>query len=297
MVKVTAEQREQKALLRAHRAAQAAEEEDRRLEERQQQWQREGAYLSRAELKAGEPCRGCGQPLLDGLGDWPALNQLTPAERAEYDRVQTLFAQRHADCRSHRSSTGGHRTLHCGYCCPPPPLSDEQIEKIALIFSSARVRTENLDSWDLTLTCGHAVRRAQHRDHHRSAMHVTDCPACQRRRGVVTAQRVGPVDDESGQVTRDRLAAEVAAAQAKLARQQKALAATERTIAQLTQKLTEDGRIGCPLIADTWTRRLVTPGRAGGGASERGRAEHYYPDVVAEVGHRPKGHEEGAIPA
>jgi hypothetical protein len=115
---------------------------------------------------------------------------------------------------------GGHRALHCGYCCPPPPLSDRQLEKIALIFSSARVRTENLDSWDLTLTCGHAVRRAQHRDRHRFALHVTDCPACQRRRGVVAAQRVGPVDDERGQAARDRLAAEVAAAQAKLARQQ-----------------------------------------------------------------------------
>lgn len=71
MMNVTAEQREQKALLQVHRAAQAAEEEDRRLAERQQQWQREGAYLTRAEMEAGEPCRGCGQPLLDGLGDWP----------------------------------------------------------------------------------------------------------------------------------------------------------------------------------------------------------------------------------
>lgn len=189
--------------------------------------------------------------------------RITPAERAEYDRAQTLFAQRHADCRAHRWNMGGHRALHCGYCCPPPPLSDRQIERIAQIFSSARVRTENLDSWDLTLTCGHAARRTQHRDHDRFALGVTDCPACQRRRGVVTAQRVGPVDDESGQAIPDRLAAEVAAAQAKLARQQKALAATERTIDQLTQKLKEHGRIGRPLVADTRTLPFADLGAEG----------------------------------
>lgn len=78
MARMTDEQREQRTLLRARRAAEAAEEEDRRTEERRQQWQREGTYMSWAEIEAGEPCRGCGQPLLDGMGGWPPLLKLTP---------------------------------------------------------------------------------------------------------------------------------------------------------------------------------------------------------------------------
>jgi hypothetical protein len=241
MAPMTSEQRDQKTLLRARRAAVAAEEEDRRLEERRQQWQREGAYLSRGELEAGESCRGCGQPLLDGLGDWLPLNQLTPEQRAGYDRAEELFRERHGDCRSHRWSLSGHRATHCGYCCPPPPMSDRQAEQIAQILSSARVRKEDLDGWDLTLTCGHVVRRTQHRDHDRYTTRVAGCPACGMRRGVVTAQRAGPVDDKTGQVARERLAAELRAAQAKLDRQRKAIKATERDIAELTQNLANLG--------------------------------------------------------
>ena len=237
MAQMTSEQREHRALLRARRAAEAAEAEDRRLGERRRQWQCDGAYLSRAELEAGEPCRGCGQPLLDGLGDWYPLNQLTPEQRAEYDQADALFRERHHDCRSHRWSISGHRTTHCGYCCPPPPLSDRQIEQIARILSSADMRTQDQDAWDLTLTCGHIVRRTQHRDHARYATGVTGCPACGTRRGVVTAQRTGPADDQNGQESRDRLAADLKAAQAKLDRQRKAIMSTERGIAELSQKL------------------------------------------------------------
>jgi DNA repair exonuclease SbcCD ATPase subunit len=83
MARMTDEQREQRALSQARKAAEAAEEEDRRREERRQQWRREGTYMSRAEMEAGEPCRGCGQPLLDGAGDWLPLSQLTPEQRAK----------------------------------------------------------------------------------------------------------------------------------------------------------------------------------------------------------------------
>jgi hypothetical protein len=46
MAKMTDVERERRALQRAHRVAEAAESEDRRIEERRQQWQREGMYLS-----------------------------------------------------------------------------------------------------------------------------------------------------------------------------------------------------------------------------------------------------------
>jgi primosomal protein N'' len=128
------------------------------------------------------------------------------------------------------------------YCCPPPPLSDRQVEHVARILSSARVRTEDLDAWDLTLTCDHVVRSTQHRDYgDRYAATVLNCPTCARRRGIVTAARVGPAGDNSGQVARDRLAAELAAVDAKLDKQRKAVRATERRVADLTRQLEEQG--------------------------------------------------------
>lgn len=149
-----------------------------------------------------------------------------------------MFRERHGDWRSHRWGLSGHRAIHCGYCCPPPPLSDRQIEQIAQILSSARVRKKDLDAWDLMLTCGHVVRRTQHCEHDRYSARVADCPERGARRGVVTSERVGPVDDDrDGKVARERLAAELATAQAKLDRQRKAITATERSIAELTQKL------------------------------------------------------------
>ncbi|HXC85152.1 MAG TPA: hypothetical protein VNV62_25175, partial [Trebonia sp.] len=86
--------------------------------------------LTRAEFEAGVPCRGCGEPWLDGLGGWPPLLDMTPEQRAEYDREDARYLARHGDCRAHRESVGGSRTQHCGYCCPPPPLSAEQIETL-----------------------------------------------------------------------------------------------------------------------------------------------------------------------
>jgi hypothetical protein len=234
---MTSEQREERALARARSAALAAEQEDRRLVERRQQWLRDGTYLSRAELEAGESCRGCGKPLLDGLGNWPPLNQLTSEQRAEHDRTDALFRERHGDCRSHRWSLSGNRSTHCGYCCPPPPLSDSQAEQIARIFSSVTVRKQDLDAWDLTLTCAHIVRHSAHRDNDRYLARVVECASCGERRGVVIALRIGPIDDPDGQVARERLSAELAAAQAKLAKQRKAVEATERSISALTKQI------------------------------------------------------------
>ena len=237
MAKMTDEERERRALLRAHRTAEAAEADDRRVEERRLQWQCEGMYLSRAEIEAGEPCRGCSQPLVDGLGGWYPLNKLATDQRAEYDRAEELYRERHRDCRSHRWSLSGHRAQHCGYCCPPPPLTAKQIERVSQVLSSVRTRPEDLDAWDVTLTCGHTVRRTQHRDHDRYSWRVVECATCGQRRGVITAERIGPADDPDGQVARDRLGAELAQAQAKLDRQRKATAAAERKVAELTGKL------------------------------------------------------------
>jgi hypothetical protein len=237
---VTGGQREQRALSRARRAAQAAEDEDLRMEERRQRWLREGTYMSRAEVEAGEPCRGCGEPFLDSAGDWPPLLQLNPEQRAEYDRAEAAFRERHAGCRAGRWSLAGHRAEHCSYCCPPPPMSDLQAEQVTRVLSSVYVATGDLDAWDLMLTCGHVVRRTWHRDHgDRYGAAVTGCPVCAERRRIVTARRAEPAADRSGQAGRDRLTSELAAAHFTLDRQRKAVEATERRIAGLTRKLAE----------------------------------------------------------
>ena len=57
--------------------------------------------------------------------------------RHEHDSADADFRARHRDCRSHRWSMSGSRTAHCGICCPPPPLSQQQIEKIRTIFQYA----------------------------------------------------------------------------------------------------------------------------------------------------------------
>jgi hypothetical protein len=238
---MTEEQRQRRALMRARSEALAAEQDDRRYELRRQEWRRDGAYLSRAELEAGESCRGCGESLLDRLGSWPPLMQLTSAEKGDHDRTEAFYRQRHGECRSHRWSISGHRATHCGYCCPPPPMSKRQIDEVRRLLSSGKADKKDLDDWDLTLTCDHVVRRSQHRDHEGCTTRVAGCPACGLHRGVVHAQRVGPTDDPEGRVHKERLATELQSATAKLERQRKAISATEDRLAELTKQLTELG--------------------------------------------------------
>lgn len=234
MPKMTEEQRQQRALVRARREALAAEEDDRRLEQRQQQWMEQGAYLTVAEIEAGEPCRGCGEPLLDGLGNWPALLHMTPAQRRDYDDADASFRERHSGCRAHRWSMSGNRTAHCGYCCPPPPLSTLQIERIRQILSSVKTEKKDLIDWDLTLTCEHSVRHSQHRDHDRYSFQVVGCPTCGARRGVVATQRIGPAAGPDARAQKEHLSTQLQSAQTKLKRQRKATAATERHNEELT---------------------------------------------------------------
>lgn len=116
MAKLTDEQRQHRALARARREALQAEEDDRRCEERRQQWVRDGMYLSYEEYEQGVPCRGCGEPLQDGLGSWPALLKLTDQQRAEHDAYEAAFKERHGGCHTGRWSMEGSRTYHCFLC-------------------------------------------------------------------------------------------------------------------------------------------------------------------------------------
>ncbi|MBC6463343.1 hypothetical protein [Actinomadura sp. HBU206391] len=240
MAKLTEEQRKARALARAKREALAAEEEDRREREKRAQWRRDGTYMTREELEAGVPCRGCGEPIIDGLGSFPGTMYLTPEQKVEYEKEEARYRQRHGDCKAHRWTMGGSRTHHCGFCCPPPPLSQRQIEAISKILVPAvarRTTKDDLDDWDLTLTCDHVVRVQAHRSNRHYSARVLDCPECNDRRGVVTQQRIGPSGDRAGQVERERLTAEIKSAEEKLRRQRRAMEKTEEAIRALSDQL------------------------------------------------------------
>ena len=179
--------------MRRRKAAIAAEENAIRQENKQREWRDNGTYLSRAELEAGVHCRGCGLPIIDGLGQRPPLLKMTDEERAEHDAADAAFRRRHPDCHASRWSMSGSRTSHCSFCCPPPPLSDGQIQAIRAIFArTSRPNPTELDTWRLTLTCDHSVDKTQHSSNgHWSATTVT-CPTCDQIRGVVSSDKLPP---------------------------------------------------------------------------------------------------------
>lgn len=192
MAKLTEEQRTQRATARRRSAALAAEQDALRQESKRQEWDANGTRLTRDEMEAGVPCRGCGQPIIDGLGDWPPLMKLTEQEKREYDAAQADFAARHKDCRGHRWSLSGSRALHCGYCCPPPPLSERQLERLSSLLRASRPDPAELRTWRLTLTCDHVIDVQQHKSHGQWTTNARHCPTCDQTREVVTAELQNP---------------------------------------------------------------------------------------------------------
>jgi len=192
MAKLTEEEKAQRALNRRRKAALETERDENRREERQREWVANGMYPTRAEINAGAGCRGCGLPVADRLGSWPPLLKLDAEQREQYDLAEADFKRRHPDCRSHRWTLQGSRAQHCGYCCPPPPLSEEQVAAIREIFSSSKPDPSELDTWLLTLTCDHVVEAIQHRSNTSWYRSVTHCPACQQVRGIISSVELPP---------------------------------------------------------------------------------------------------------
>lgn len=246
MVMLTEEQRRQRAAKRAVRAALEAEAEEQRQREKHDRWEREGKRLSWAEYEAGEPCRGCGQPMRDDLGSWPPQMQMSEAQQEAYEEVERTFREQHPDCRAGRWRISGSHVAHCFACCPMAPLGPRQIDGLVRLLSpmpSGEDNRKNLDAWDLTLRCDHVVTHIQHRQATYVSAKVVDCPDCNERRGVINSQRVGPAYNDDGSpraleaAVRDRLTHELSAAEAKLMRQQKAVAATQHRIAEISKQL------------------------------------------------------------
>ncbi|GLZ16426.1 hypothetical protein Acsp04_66610 [Actinomadura sp. NBRC 104425] len=151
---------------------------------------------------AGEPCPGCGLPYRDEEPwDFKGTMYFTEEERARYDAEQARFKKAHGDCRSHRHSVSGSLTMHCGKCCPPPPLPPRQIGEIGRLLGTPK-QPHELMRWRLRLYCGHVVEKQAHYTHktlHSAFTGSTSCPECGLDPAtIVDGEAVGLVEEPPG---------------------------------------------------------------------------------------------------
>lgn len=133
---------------------------------------------------AGEPCPGCGRPYRDAE-PWESKGTMyfTDDERTRYEAEEARYKAAHGNCHAHRHGVSGSLTMHCGRCCPPPPMSGEQIERISSVFSRIQKTPDyELMRWRLRLYCGHVVERRAHHTHKTVHAAFTGghgaCPEC-----------------------------------------------------------------------------------------------------------------------
>ncbi len=93
--------------------------------------------LTWEELVGGVPCQGCGRPLL-GEETLQCDGEPWMTYRERMKPIEDEFQLRHPGHGSRWTAGGG--PIHCSRCCPPPPLSPEQITQIRAILKSAPAR-------------------------------------------------------------------------------------------------------------------------------------------------------------
>ena len=100
--------------------------------------------LSYEQMTAGEPCRGCGQEVLPRgeAPSWVGMGTLffTDEERTAHLAAEEAFKQRHPYCHALRWSMQGSSVTHCARCCPPPPMSPQQVHQVAQFLNDAAER-------------------------------------------------------------------------------------------------------------------------------------------------------------
>ena len=233
MAKLSEEEKARRAANRRRKAALAAEEDAIRHENKRKEWAVNGTYLARAELEAGVHCRGCGLPIIDGIGDLPPLLKMTAEERDASEAAEADFKRHHAECHAIRWSVAGSRKTHCGFCCPPPPLGERQLEAIVSILATAgHPDPAALDTWRLTLTCDHVNEKTQHSPHTYWSASTTHCPTCSQTRGIVTSEKLPPNPARHAAEHR-RLAMQLDEARREYERHQKKADAARRRIDKL----------------------------------------------------------------
>ncbi|WP_280198210.1 hypothetical protein [Nocardia cyriacigeorgica] len=113
----------------------------------------------------GAPCPGCGLPYRDEESfEFRGTMNLTDDARVRYDAEEARFKAAHGDCAAIRHSVFGSLTMHCGRCCPTPPLSPQRIASIGRILGKPTPPNE-LMRWRLRLFCGHIVEMRAHYTH------------------------------------------------------------------------------------------------------------------------------------
>src|SRR5690606_4245439 len=73
VVPLTEEQKRTRAETRRRNEALRAEADAHRQEAKRREWYEKDMFLTREQAAGGEPCRGCGLPVIDGLGSFPPL--------------------------------------------------------------------------------------------------------------------------------------------------------------------------------------------------------------------------------
>ncbi|GAA1968506.1 hypothetical protein [Amycolatopsis minnesotensis] len=237
MAKLSDEEKARRAMQRRRRDALRAEQDAVRFEERHREWAVNGMRLSLEEVEAGVACRGCGLAISDGLGDWGPLLGMSAEERAEYEAADVEYRRRHGGCDAHRWGVQGSRVTHCGYCCPPLPMTDRhRQEVVAFLRRLSPPRPEDLDTWRLTFTCGHVVERTQHRSHCSWTGSTATCVECDRTRGVVMTEKL-PASEVRWRAEQGRLSRELEKAVQDRDRAQKKVDAAVRRVAKLHREL------------------------------------------------------------
>ena len=141
----------------------------------------EVAPLTFEQYRAGQPCPGCGRPYIDAAPFEPRGTMFfSDSERARYGAEEVRFKEAHPTCGSHSHGVSGSLTKHCGKCCPPPPLSPAQLDRLATLLRRPTPDHE-LVVWQLRLYCGHTVERRAHASHktaHAAFTGSTSCTEC-----------------------------------------------------------------------------------------------------------------------
>lgn len=230
---LTEDQKAARAERRRTSVALTEEARYHRREAKHREWVEHGMHLTREQASAGEPCRGCGLPVIDNLGDWPPTMHLTPEERIEHETADAQFRGLHPDCDAHRWSMSGSRATHCGLCCPPVPLSQEQVEHLGRLLAGVPEHHEDeLDTWQRILTCGHRVERQVHHTNQSPSFSTEWCPACEQTRGVVTSEQTIEAGARAAESTRKR-DEEIARAERDVARAEKVTVEARKKLAEL----------------------------------------------------------------
>jgi hypothetical protein len=142
--------------------------DERRQRDRQQlrdSMHCEVAALTYEQYRAGQPCPGCSRPYIDAEPfESKGTANFSESERARYDGERARFEEAHRSCGSHSFGVTGSLTKHCGKCCPPPPFSPAQRERLATLLR-APTPDHELMVWRLRLYCGHTVERRAHASH------------------------------------------------------------------------------------------------------------------------------------